>query len=158
MAIDRAEKRRLWTTYFEESVPPLLADTARLPQPYPRFYICGGTLAALFVTAGGALFSIRLVDTWYHPMDGWFHGSFMLLIVGGLVYTLLRYENDRRAANIDRFRVVAECNHHIRNAVQVLTFTHDGRIQQDSLGISRQIADAVHRIEMTLSEVFPRVL
>jgi hypothetical protein len=158
MAIDRAEKGRLWTMYFEKSLPPLLADTTRLPQPYPRFYIWGGTLAALIVSAGGALFSRWLVDTWNPAMDGWFHGSFMLLIAGGLVYTLLRYENDRRAANIHRFQVVAECNHHIRNAVQVLTFTHDGRLQQDSLGISRQIADAVHRIELTLSEVFPRVL
>ena len=115
-------------------------------------------MAALIVSAGGALFSRWLVDTWNPALDGWFHSSFMLLIVGGLVYTLLRYENDRRAANIQRFRVVAECNHHIRNAVQVLLFTHDGRIQQESLGISRQIADAVHRIELTLSEVFPRVL
>jgi hypothetical protein len=144
--------------HFEKSLSPLLADTSRLPQPYPRFYILGGTLAALIVTAGGALFSRWLVDTWYHPMGGWIHGSFMLLIVGGLLYTLLRYENDRRAANIHRFRVVAECNHHIRNAVQVLTFNHDGRIQQGAMGISRHIADAVHRIELTLSEVFPRVL
>jgi hypothetical protein len=118
----------------------------------------GTILAALIVTAGGALFSRWLVDTWYPAMGGWIHGSFMLLIGGGLVYTLLRYENDRRAANIHRFRVVAECNHHIRNALQVLTFNQDGRIQQESLGISRQIADAVHRIELTLSEVFPRVL
>ena len=158
VTIDRAERERLWTMYFEESLPPLLENTARLPQPYPRFYILGGTLAALIVTAGGALFSRWLVDTWYPSMGGWIHGSFMLLIVGGLVYTSLRYENDRRAANIHRFRVVAECNHHIRNALQVLIFNHDGPIQQGSLGISGQIADAVRRIELTLSEVFPRVL
>jgi hypothetical protein len=158
VAIDRAERGRLWTKYFEKSLSPLLADTARLPQPYPRFHILGGTMAALIVTAGGALFSRWLVDTWYPAMGGWIHGSFMLLIAGGLVYTLLRYENDRRAANIHRFRVVAECNHHIRNALQVLIFNHAGPIQQGSLGISRQIADAVRRIELTLSEVFPRVL
>jgi hypothetical protein len=144
--------------YFEESVSPLQADTALLPQPYPRLYILGGTLAALIVTAGGALFSRWLVDTWNPSMGGWIHGSFMLLIVGGLVYTSLRYENDHRAANIRRFRVVAECNHHIRNALQVLIFNHAGPIQQGSLGISGQIVDAVRRIELTLSEVFPRVL
>jgi len=158
VAIDRAERERLWTMYFEESVSPLQADTALLPQPYPRLYILGGTLAALIVTAGGALFSRWLVDTWNPSMGGWIHGSFMLLIVGGLVYTSLRYENDHRAANIRRFRIVAECNHHIRNALQVLIFNHAGPIQQGSLGISGQIADAVRRIELTLSEVFPRVL
>jgi hypothetical protein len=158
VAMDRAESERLWTMHFEKSLSPLLADTARLPQPYRRFYIWGGTFAAIIVTAAGALFSRWLVDTWYPPEGGWIHGSFMLLIVGGLLYALLRYENDRRAANIHRFRVVAECNHHIRNALQVLIFTHDGGIEEGSLGISREIADAVRRIEMTLSEVFPRVL
>ena len=133
-----------------------MADGTPPLQPYPRFRLLWGTLAAVIVAAGGALFSRWLVSTLYHPMGGWVHGSFMLLIVGGLVYTTLRYENDRRAANIRRFRVVAECNHHIRNALQVLIFNHDG--QQDSLGISRQIADAVRRIELTLSEVFPGVL
>jgi hypothetical protein len=53
---------------------------------------------------------------------------------------------------------VAECNHHIRNALQVLIFNHDGSIQRESLGISRRIGDAVRRIELTLSEVFPEVL
>ena len=158
VAMDGVERQRLWTKYFEQPVSPSLEDTARLPQPYHRFYVWGGILAALIVTAGGALFSRWAVDAWYPPMGGWIHGSFMLLIVGGLIYALLSYENNRRAANIRRFRVVAACNHHIRNALQVLIFNHDGFIQQDSLGIRRQIADAVHRIELTLSEVFPRVL
>jgi hypothetical protein len=158
VTMDRAEKKRVWTKFFEKSLSPLLMDTARLPQPYPRPHIFGGILAALMVTAAGALFSRWLVDTRYPTTGGWIHGSFMLLIVGGLVYTLLRYENDRRAANIQRFRVVAECNHHIRNALQVLVYTHDGRIEEAPLGIRGQIDDAVRRIELTLSEVFPRVL
>ena len=156
--MDRAERERLWKKHFEESLAPLLADTTHLPQPYPRSSIWGWTLAALIATAGGALFSRWLVDTWYPPMGGWIHGSFMLLIVGGLLHTLLKYESDRRDANIHRLRVVAECNHQIRNALQVLIWNHDGRLAQGSLGISRQIADAAHRIELTLSEVFPKVL
>jgi len=156
--LDRAERERLWKKYFHESVAPRLADTTRLPQPYPGFHIWVVTLAALMATAGAALFSRSLVDTWYPSMGGWIHGSFMLLIVGGLLYALLRYENDRRGANIHRLRVVAECNHQIRNALQVLIWNHDGRLEQEALGISRQIADAAHRIELTLSEVFPRVL
>jgi hypothetical protein len=157
VAMDETERAKLWTMYFEKPLSPLLSNTTRLPQPYPLFYIFGVTLAALIVTGSGALFSRWLVDTRYPSMSGWIHGSFMLLIVGGLVYMLLRYENVRRAAHIHRFRIVAECNHHIRNALQVLIFNHDGAIQQESLGISK-IADAVQRIELTLSEVFPKVL
>jgi len=153
---DKAERERLWKMYFEQALPPLLADTTRLPQPYPRFHIWGATLAALLVAGGGALFSRWLVITWYPAMGGWIHGSFMLLIVGGLVYALLRYENVHRSGSIRRFRVVAECNHHIRNALQVLAFSDDNH--QRSLGTSHRIIDAVRRIELTLSEIFPTVL
>ena len=91
-------------------------------------------------------------------MGGLVHGTFMLLVVGGLIYTLLRYTNDRRAADIARFRTVAECNHHIRNALQVLSLTRDARTQQGSPEASRYAADSVQRIELTLAEVLPRVL
>ena len=104
------------------------------------------------------LFSRWLVIMWYPSMDGIVHGLFMLLVVGGLIYALLRYTNDRRAADIERFRTVAECNHHIRNALQVLSLTRDARTQQGSPEVSRYAADSVHRIELTLAEVLPRVL
>src|SRR5271157_1125276 len=130
VVLDETEREKLWTTYFEKPLLPRLADTERLPQPYPLFHILGVTLAVLIVTGSGALFSRWLVDNRYPSMGGWIHGSFMLLIVGGLVFTLLRYENVRRTANIHRFRILAECNHHIRNALQVLIFEHDGAIQQ----------------------------
>jgi hypothetical protein len=81
----------------------------------------------------------------------------MLLVVGGLVYTLLRRESDRRTATIERLRIVAECNHHIRNALQVLILTGDARTEQVALGV-QQVADAVHRIDLTLSEVLPKVV
>ena len=157
VAIESAQSEEAWTKHFE-ALPPLLADTAGLPQPYPRLHIWGTTLAALIVTGVGALFSRWLVLMWYPSMDGMVHGSFMLLVVGGLIYTLLRYTSERRAADIERLRTVAECNHHIRNALQVLSLDRDARIQQGSPEVSRQTADSVHRIELTLAEVLPKVL
>ena len=115
-------------------------------------------MAALIVTGVGALFSRWLVKTWYPSMDGMVHGTFMLLVVGGLIYTMLRRANERRAADIERFRTVAKCNHHIRNALQVLSLTCDTRTQQGSPDVSRHTADSVHRIELTLAEVLPKVL
>ena len=114
-------------------------------------------MAALVVTGAGALFSRWLVDRWYPSMDAMVHGSFMLLVVGGLVYTLLRFTNDRRAADIQRFRAVAECNHQIRNALQVLSFSREAGSQTGSADLSRHTADSVQRIESTLAEVLPRV-
>jgi hypothetical protein len=140
-----------------EPLHPQLVDPARLPQPYPPVHLLGTTIAAVAVTAAGALFSRWLVRAWYHPLGGLIHGSFMLLVVGGLVYALLRHESDRRTATIERLRIVAECNHHIRNALQVLILTGDAPTEQVTLGV-QQVADAVHRIDLTLSEVLPRVL
>jgi len=48
---------------------------------------------------------------------------------------------------------VAECNHHIRNALQVLIFNYDGGIQRQSLGISRQLATrAPHRADLEVRQ------
>jgi len=158
VATDRAQRGRVWTEHFE-SLPPLLVDTVRLPQPYPRLHILGATLVGLIVTAGSAWFSRWIVE--YEALNRWLwkwgHPIFMLLLVGGLVYTLLRYANDRRAANIRRFRIVAECNHHIRNALQVLTLTQGSDTQQGAREVSL-IGDSVHRIELTLAEVLPGVV
>jgi len=155
---ESADRENLKAKYFQASLLPRLTGTARLPQPYPLSYIWASILTALFVTAGGALLSRWLVDAWYPAMGGWIHGAFMLLIVGALLYALLKHENDRRGAHIHRFRVLAECNHHIRNALQVLVCTHEEPIPHPSLEVKRQISEAVHRIELTLSEVFPEVL
>jgi hypothetical protein len=157
VAMNGAEIEETWARYFQAR-PRLLVDTARLPKHYPRLYIWGTTFIALMMSAVGAMFSRWLANTWYPSMDGLVHGGFMLLVVGGLVYTLLRYANDRRAADIQRFRTVAECNHHIRNALQVLSYTCDARNQQGSPEVRRHTADSVHRIELTLAEVLPRAL
>ena len=158
VAIDKARRAGVWAKHFE-SPPPLSLDTTHLPQPFPRLYILGATLAAVMVTAGGAFFSRWGVE--YSPLNRWLwkwgHPAFMLLLVGGLVYMLLRYANDRRAANIRRFQIVAECNHHIRNALQVLTLTQDAHARQGAREVSL-IGDSVHRIELTLAEVLPGVV
>ncbi len=156
VVLDGAGRERLRKTYFAEPLSFSHLDTSGLPQPYPRFYAAAVALAALLVTAASAFFSRWLVDTRYPSMGGWLHGVFMLMIVAGVVYTLVRYENDRRAANIRRLQVVSECNHHIRNAVQVLIARNE--LQDAPPGIGREITDAVHRIELTLSEVFPKIL
>jgi len=158
VAIDKAKRAGVWTKYFVSSPPPLV-DTTRLPQPYSRLCILAATLATLILTAVGAWFSRWGVE--YSPVNRWLwkwgHPIFMLLLVGGLVYTLLRYANDRRAANIRRFRIVAECNHHIRNALQVLTLTQGTGTEQGAREVSL-IGDSVHRIELTLAEVLPGVV
>jgi hypothetical protein len=69
-----------------------------------------------------------------------------------LVYVLSLRERQRRQYVECRLRVIAEMNHHIRNALQVITFyTHKG--QKQEVGI----VEAVERIQWALREVLPQL-
>jgi hypothetical protein len=74
------------------------------------------------------------------------------LVAGGLFYTLALNERMRRNQMRDRLRTVAEMNHHIRNALQVITYAAEVGKNDASVEMIRQSVD---RIEWTLREVLP---
>ena len=78
------------------------------------------------------------------------------LFAGGLVYQLAREERASRELVRARIKTIAELNHHIRNALQVIRFL--GGQQRPSLDAMQLqlINDAVDRIEWALREVLPR--
>jgi 1,2-phenylacetyl-CoA epoxidase catalytic subunit len=74
------------------------------------------------------------------------------LVGAALVYVLSLRERQRQQYVECRLRVIAEMNHHIRNALQVITFyTHKG--QKQEVGI----VEAVERIQWALREVLPQL-
>ena len=74
------------------------------------------------------------------------------LVAGALVYVLSRRERQRQAYIDCRLRVIADMNHHIRNALQVITFySRTGTKQQVG------IVEAVERIEWALREILPQL-
>lgn len=74
------------------------------------------------------------------------------LVAGALVYVLSIREKQRRAYVECRLRVIAEMNHHIRNALQIITFySRTGTKQQVG------IVEAVERIQWALKEVLPKL-
>lgn len=74
------------------------------------------------------------------------------LVAGALVYVLSIREKQRRAYVECRLRVIAEMNHHIRNALQVITFySRTGTKQQVG------IVEAVERIQWALKEILPQL-
>jgi hypothetical protein len=73
-------------------------------------------------------------------------------VAAALVYLLAVREQRRQAYVECRLRVIADMNHHIRNALQVITFYgHSGAKQQVS------VAEAVLRIQWALKEVLPQL-
>jgi hypothetical protein len=74
------------------------------------------------------------------------------LVGAALVYVLSLRERQRQQYVECRLRVIAEMNHHIRNALQVITFyTRKG--QKQEVGI----VEAVERIQWALREVLPQL-
>lgn len=74
------------------------------------------------------------------------------LVAAALAYMMAAREQRRRAYVECRLRVIADMNHHIRNALQVITFySHSGAKQQVT------VAEAVQRIQWALKEVLPQL-
>ena len=74
------------------------------------------------------------------------------LVAGFLFFSLGNYERLRRNLVHERLRTIAEMNHHIRNALQVITYATASKPQPGSVELIRS---SVERIEWALREVLP---
>jgi len=77
------------------------------------------------------------------------------LFAGGLFYQMAREARASRALVEERMKTIAELNHHIRNALQVLKFVGGQRSGLDAVQL-QLINDSADRIEWALREVLPR--
>lgn len=75
------------------------------------------------------------------------------VVVAGLTAAFMDAANQRQEAALLRMQVVSEMNHHIRNALGVISLTTDSIQNHDCV---RVISDSVDRIEWTLREVLLR--
>jgi len=79
--------------------------------------------------------------------------SLSALVVAGLVGRLANITRQQRRLTLARIQVVAEMNHHIRNALTPISLSVDTIENQQ---LNRVISDAVNRIEWALREILPR--
>lgn len=77
------------------------------------------------------------------------------LFAGGLFYQMSREARASRALVEERMKTIAELNHHIRNALQVIKFLGGQRSGLDAVQL-QLINDSADRIEWALREVLPR--
>lgn len=76
------------------------------------------------------------------------------IIAGGLVFRLLQYERERRRLIRQRVETIADMNHHIRNALQVISSTAYSAADQQQLAAIRE---SVGRIQWALREILPKL-
>lgn len=73
------------------------------------------------------------------------------VVAAFLYHQLNRTDRERRLAVQQQLRTIAEMNHHIRNALQVITYAS----LQDRADSVELIRSSVERIEWSLREVLP---
>lgn len=110
-------------------------------------------LIVLVVGAIGVGFDQLLVREGVHRLDIIALSNGLTGIAAGLLYfQITRIERERRATTQERLRTIAEMNHHIRNALQVIAYASTATDKTQSVEL---IDQSVERIEWALREVLP---
>jgi hypothetical protein len=77
-------------------------------------------------------------------------------VAGGVFLYWARYEKARRDFMRERVRTIAELNHHIRNALQVIKICGSQPESVRGVGPLQLIKESADRIEWALREVLPK--
>jgi hypothetical protein len=110
------------------------------------------------------VFAINLLQDIFLSTEGFSRWSIVVLsdiitggIAGALFYQFTKNEKNRRELMRERMHTIAELNHHIRNALQVIKFwgAQHQNCTLDEMQI-RLMKDSVDRIEWALREVLPK--
>jgi len=110
-------------------------------------------LIVLVVGLVGVGFDQLLVKEGVHRLDIIALSNGLTGIAAGLLYfQVTRIERERRARTQERLRTIADMNHHIRNALQVIAYANLTSDKEQSVELIRS---SVERIEWALREVLP---
>jgi hypothetical protein len=75
-------------------------------------------------------------------------------VAGALLWAWAEHERKQKMVIRQRMQVVADMNHHIRNALEVITYA---AVQRDGDAPLTMIQDSVNRIDWVLREVLPQL-
>ncbi len=111
-------------------------------------------IAVGLITLAGTMFERLLIREGVPRLDLLLVANFLTGVVAGLLYVQSRLnEIEKQRLTKQRLDKVAEMNHHIRNALQVVTFYARSPDNSEAIGT---IDDAIRRIEWALQEILPR--
>jgi signal transduction histidine kinase len=116
-------------------------------------------LRGIAFAIGIVVFASAVVAQWFAVAAGW--SAFWLMvasdgmaaIVAGLfALKLMRYTRQRRRTTLQRLKMIAEMNHHIRNSLEIIALS--AHAAQDRQAMDTILA-AAERIQWTLREILP---
>jgi two-component sensor histidine kinase len=109
-------------------------------------------LAALVIGCATFLLGATVATTTYYFAPGSLTASFAddIVIAVGAGLMVLFYERRRNRYLIERLRIIAEMNHHVRNALQVVSYSAD---QQQDEEVRTMLRQSSERIEWALREI-----
>ncbi|HSM88307.1 MAG TPA: hypothetical protein VLT16_19275 [Candidatus Limnocylindrales bacterium] len=114
----------------------------------------GFTLFALFITAVGFGFDRLLLREGVPRLDILLVSNLLTGLVAAALLLQLKIRSlEKQSILEDRLKKIADMNHHVRNALQVVAFY---RHQISDPQAAKLIQDSIDRIEWTLNEVLPR--
>ncbi len=76
------------------------------------------------------------------------------VVAGALIFRLLQYERERRARLRQRIAVIADMNHHVRNALQVISFHAYTTTDREQI---EAVKESMERIQWALKEILPKL-
>lgn len=137
---------------------------ARMSQPRRRFWLpfSAGRVWVILLLFGTTVFVLGMALDWFlvhqtglQPLVAALVLNALFGVVAGfLVHRLLAFERDKYDRILKRLQVVDEMNHHIRNALQVISFSAHGASSESELS---EIRNAVTRIQWAVREILPKV-
>jgi len=111
-------------------------------------------IGAVAFTSGFAIDLFLVHQHWVRPVTvAIILNAAFSLVVSALLYTLLSYDREKRLRVLERLETIDEMNHHIRNALQVISFNSQAAGEAKLAEIDR----AVNRIHWAVSEILPKV-
>jgi hypothetical protein len=113
-------------------------------------------LVVVIVSALGIVLDLTLLAEGFPRRDLMLVSNVIIGITAGwLFYQFARNEKNKSEIMRQRMRTIAELNHHIRNALQVIRYAGGSKTTQDATQL-QLINEAVARIEWALREVLPK--
>ena len=76
------------------------------------------------------------------------------VVAGALMFRLLLYERERRARLRRKMAIISDMNHHVRNALQVISFQTFSAADKEQL---ETIRESMERIQWALKEILPKL-
>ncbi len=75
------------------------------------------------------------------------------IVIGLLSYRIIRLQQQRREYVRQKVEVIADMNHHVRNALQVISLSTHGGDQEEIVAVR----ESVNRIQWALRELLPKI-